>query len=411
MPIATGVFKKLSRKRQLGVKQKAAAGAAGSARYMRRVTSTLDLAKASYGSAEVLPSQQRRDSRHGVRSVAGTISGELSIGAYQPEFESVLRQNVQVAATTGAVATISATTDGVGTFTGAFARSAGSFLADGFKVGDVVRPLGWTTGGVGNNGKNFIITALTAVLMTVRTLDKSDVAAKVAGDNVTIAVAGKKTWIPAAGHTRDYYTIEHFFADLAKSEQFVDCVYTGFTVNLPPTGMATVEFPVLGLNMEPGNAEYFAAPAAAAAGGIVAAVNGVLISGGLVVANVTGLSIVANGNYSAPGGVVGDNVDPDIFPGPVDANGQFTALFSDTVARDAFLNETEMSLIVALTENNLPGSGVICFAMSRVKYNGATKDDGVAGLTQTVPYVALERVDGAAEHLATTLSIQDTAFI
>lgn len=410
MPIATGVFKKLSRKRQAGVKVQAPAGAAGSAQYMRRVTSTLDLAKASYGSNEILPSQQRRDNRHGVRSVAGTISGELSVGAYQPEFESVLRQNVVAAATSGALATISATSDGAGTFTGTFTRVGGDFIAAGFRVGQVVRPVGFTVGGAPNNGKNFMITALTALVMTVRTLNKSDIAVKAAGDNVTITVAGKQTFIPAAGHTRDYYTYEHWHADLGQSEQFVDCVPTGFTVSLPPTGLATVEFPIMGLNMVPGAAEYFNAPAAAAVGGIVAAVNGVMIINGLVVANITGLTIVAAGNHSAPGGVVGDDVDPDIFPGVFEASGQMTALFSSVVYRDMFLNETEATVAIAMTTSNADGAGFVAFSMPRFKFNGSTKDDAQAGLTQTLPYVALERIDGNAAHLATTLAVQDSAF-
>lgn len=410
MAFATGVFKRLSRKRQPGLNTPAPAGAGGSAKYMRRVTSTLDLAKATYDSQEILESQQVRDSRHGVRSVTGTINGELSVGGYQIEFENVLRQAAVAAVTVGPLATISATTDGAASMTGTFTRSAGDFLADGFKIGDVVRASGFLTTGVANNGKNHMITALTALVMTVRTLDGSDLSAKVAGDPVTIAMPGKTVYIPPTGQARFYTTYEHFFADLGKSEKFVDCINSGFTANLPPTGMATVEFPIMGLNMVPADAEFFTTPSPSPTGGITAAVNGVLLIGGTVVANVTGLSIVAAGNYSAPGGIVGSNVDPDIFPGTLAVTGQLTALFQNTTYRDMFLNETEGTLVLALTENNLPGAGFVAFNMGRVKFNGNTKDDGKAGLTQTIPYVALERVDGAAGYRQTTITIQDSAF-
>lgn len=409
--IATGVFKKLALKKQAGVKQKAAAGAAGTAQYMRRVTSTIDLTKANYQSAEILESQQRRDSRHGVRSVAGTISGELSVGGYQRPMESVLRQTAQVVATTGAVNTIIAAA--VGPNGGTFTRGAGSYLADGFKIGDVVAAAGWTAPALANNAHNFIIVALTALVMTVIAVDGVPVVAKAAGDNVTIVQAGKKSWIPQSGQNRDYYTIEHWFGDIGQSEQFVDCVFTGFTASLPPTGMATLELPVMGLNMETGLAEYFTAPAASPTGGILAAVNGALIINGAIAAVVTGLTIVVNGNYTAPGGVIGSNVDPDIFPGPIDVSGQITALFVDAVMRDAFLNETESSIAVVLTANSNANAPFTAFVMSRIKFNGSTKDDGTAGLTLTVPYTALENVNGGAAlpDLATTLSVQDSAWI
>lgn len=408
--IATGVFKKLAIKKQAGLNQKAAAGAAGSSRYMRRVTSTLDLNKANYSSQEILESQQVRDMRHGVKSVAGSISGEVSVGGYQQPFESVCRQVVQAAATTGAIANVTAavTVGAQGTFT----RAAGSFLVDGFKIGDVVRCAGWATTGVPNNAHNFIIINLTALVMTVLALDGVAIGPKAAGDNVTITVAGKKTWMPATGQTRDYYTIEHWFGDINQSEQFVDCVFTGFTVNLPPTGMATVEFPVMGLDMQTGVAQYFNAPQAAPSGGILAAVNGALIVNGAVAGVVTGLSIVVAGQHSAPGGVVGSNVDPDIFPGVLMVTGQMTVLFTDATYRDAFLNETEMSIAAAFTASNLPAAGFTSFVMSRIKYTGATKNDGNAGLTLTMPYQALENVNGGAAvaNLATTLSIQDSDF-
>lgn len=409
MPIATGVFKKLSLKRQTALNTKAPSGGAGTAQYMRRVTSTLDLSKATYTSAEILASQQRRDFRHGVRSVGGSISGELSVGGYQKPFESIMRQVVQVAATTGALITVTAASTGndIGTFT----RSAGSFITDGFKIGDVVRWTGWATTGVPNNAHNMMITALSATVMTVITLDGVDIGAKAAGDSVTCTLAGKKTWVPASGHTRDYYTIEHFFADIAQSEQFSDCVFTGATITLPPTGMATVEFPVMGLDMQTGTAEYFTTPAAAPTGGILAAVNGVLLVAGVPVATITGLTITLNGNYSKPGGVVGANVDPDVFPGVFEASGQITVLFQNATYRDMFVNETEAAIAVALTDSNVAAAGFTSFVMSRVKFGGATKDDGQAGLTLTMPFTALENVSGSTVDLPTTISIQDSAFV
>jgi hypothetical protein len=248
----------------------------------------------------------------------------------------------------------------------------------------------------------------------VLAVDGTPVVAKAAGDSVTGVTVGKKTWVPSTAQSRDYYTINHWFADIAQSEEFVDCVFTGFTATLPPTGMSTIEFPVMGLNMQTGTAEYFTTPAASPNGGILASVNGVLIINGAAAGIVTGLTIAVNGNYTSPNGVVGSNVNPDVFPGVVGVTGNVTVLFQDTVMRDLFLNETESSLAIALTANNLPGSPFTAFVMSRIKFSGSTKDDGTAGLTLTMPYTALENVStsGAGQpNLQTTLSVQDSAFV
>lgn len=409
--IATGVFKKLSFKKQTALKTKAPAGAGGTARYMRRVTSTLDLAKASYQSQEINESQQVRDMRHGVRSVPGTINGELSVGGYQRPMESVLRQVAQNAATSGALTTVAAAA--VGTDGGTFTRTGGDFIADGFKIGRVVRASGFAAPALDNNDHNFMIVDLTATVMTVISLDKRPVVVRAAGDNVTIAEIGKKTWVPQSGHTRDYYTIEHWFSDVGTSEQFVDCVFTGFTATLPPTGMATISLPVMGLDMQTGNAEYFTAPQASPTGPIVAAVNGLLIVNGQRAGLVTGITIVVGGNYTAPGGVVGENVDPDILPGVLTVTGQITVLFADTIMRDLFINEEEGMIALALTGDNRPNSEFVSFVMSRVKYSGSTKDDQQQGLSLTMPYQALEDIDGGAgtPNVATSISIQDSMWI
>lgn len=408
--IATGVFKKVALKRQAGLNQKAPAGAAGSARYMRRVTSTLDLAKATYGSNEILPSQQRRDVRHGVRSVTGSISGELSVGGYQEPFSSILRAEAAAGGTTGAVADLTIASAGAGTKSGTITRAGGSYLADGFKVGDVVRQAGPANA---NSNKNLLVTGLTALVMTVRTLDGSDLVAQAPAGGVTLAVAGKKISVPEAGHLRLYHTIEHFFSDIVDSEQFRDCVFTGATIQLPATGMATVEFPIMGLGMDTGNAEYFNAPAAAPVGNIHAAVNGAIIVNGVVVADVTGLTITIAGNHATPGGVVGSNEDPDVFPGVLEVTGQMTVLFRSGALRQLFLDETEFGVVGVLTGDNTPNAGFTAFNMSRVKYTGATKDDVATGITQTLPFQALENVAGGAGTIneRTTITVQDSAFV
>jgi len=408
--IATGVFKTVAYKKQTGVGVIATGGGA-TGQYIRRVKSTVDLKKATYKSAEILVSQQRRDFRHGVRSVSGTISGEVSVGGYQNFMESICRQVVQAVTTTGALTnvTAAATTGAQGTMT----RAAGSFLTDGFKLGDVVNQTGWTTTGSGDNNRYAIIVALTATVMTLQYLDGNAMASKASGDSVTTVTVGKKTWIPTSGQTRDYYTIEHWFGDISQSEVFQDCVISKMSVKMPPTGMATIDFDVMGLNIVTNTVQYFSSPAAQPTGGIEAAVNGLILVQGAVAGIITGFNFDITGNYSAPGGVVGQNTDPDIFPGSIDATGQMTVLFQNATFRDYFVNETEVSAVILMTSGGTAAQpGFTSFVLPRVKFGGADKDDQEKGLTLTVPFTAIEQINGGAgtQYLDTTVSIQDSAF-
>lgn len=400
--LASGSFKQLLYKKQSALGTKATVG---SAQLLRRVTSTIDKAKANYTSKEIRPSMQRSDMRLGVVSVAGTISGELSVGTYGDFISSMLRQAWQTASTTGALTTLtSAVTSGAA---GTYTRSAGSFITDGFTVGVVVRCTGWTAPALANNAHNFLITALSATVMTGIHLDGVPMVAKTAGDSVTILEAGKSTWIPQTGHTRDYYTIEHNFSDIVQSEQFKDCVISQLVVTLPPTGMATAAFSIMGIDMDSSTSAYFTSPTGATSTGLLAAVNGALFVQGLQVGLITGLTFTVKGNHTSVGGVVGSNVEPDITPGSIDVTGQVTVVFTDNVMRDYFLNETEVSIVSAFTANNTPAADFQAYTFPRCKMGGATKDDGEKSLILTMPFTALENVNGGAGYNSTII-VQDS---
>lgn len=405
MVIANGIFKQVRYKKQTAF---ATIASTTGGQQMRRVTSDIELSKDSYRSNEIRTDQQRGDSRHGMRKVGGKIAGELTVGTHKDFFESFCRQTWQAPATTGALTTVAAasTTGTLGTFT----RTGGSYLTDGFKVGDVVRPAGFATTGVPNNGKNMVVTALSATVMTVSTLDGSAVGPKAAGDSVTIAMPGKKTWVPASGHTNDCYTIEHFYSDIGTSETFDSCRIASVDIGMPATGLATIDWTFMGRDMTPGEAAYFPSPTASTTGRGLAAVNGLLIVAGVVVGLLTGMTLTGSANAST-GEVVGSNVTPDVFVGAVDVSGQLTVYFVDSTYRDMFVNETEVSLVAVLTADNTPGAAFQAYSMPRVKVNGATKDDGEKGLVMTMPFVALANDAPATGTLYTTFAVQDSSVV
>lgn len=417
MPIiANGVSKLLAFKKQTGVGVKAPAGGAGTSQFLRRVTSTLSYKKASYKSNELRPSQQVSDFRHGVVGVEGAVNGEISVGTYQQFEESLLRGLAVAQVTTGAQITIALA--GTTGFAGTLTRSAGSFFTDGFKVGMIVRASGFTTTGVNVNGDNLFITALTATVMTFVNMANEAVTTKAAGDNVTIAEVGKHIVIPQTNQTRDYYTIEHNHADVKQSEQYVDCVISEMAVKLPGSGMATVDYSVMGLSMDTtdyssAGTSYFTAPATASNGAILASSNGLLYLNGAPVALITGLNFSIKGGHTKIGGVVGSNKEPDIFPGTITVDGQVTVLFQDATIRDLFVNETEFSLYGVFTTDNTAAAGFKAFGLPRCKMSSSDKDDGNKALVMTMGFTALENVNGGtgtATH-SSTVVIQDSAFV
>ncbi len=391
-----------------------APAATATAQYLRRVTSSMNMTKETYQSNEINANRQVADFRHGVQSIEGSISGELSPGAYQLLMAAILRKAWTTGVNSGAHAdvTAAATTGAAGTFT----TVAGTWLTDGFKVGDVVRFTGWA-GVLTNNAHNFLITAVTETVMTVIGLDGVPPTSEAATDSVTATVVGKKLWTPETAHTENWFSIEHNFSDIDLSEVFWDVKVNSMAIKLPATGLSSIEFGLMGLNHTnkvSGDSPYFTAVVAAETHGILAAVNGAIYVQGTKIALLTGIDFDVAGNLSSEG-VVGSNVKPDIFDGRVVVKGNMTVFFEDATFRDYFENETEVSINCAFTDSNDADAEFLAFAMSRVKVGGASKDDGEKGIIQTLPFVALFDTGAgpatgatATDHLATTLSIQDS---
>src|SRR5574343_124665 len=275
---AAGVFK------QLTYKAEATYGTApgqASAQALRRVTSSLDLAKETYQSNEIRTDLQMLDFRHGVRSVQGTIAGELSPGTYKDFFAAAKsRFRAAVTATTGASVTI-ATSGSYYTVT----RAAGSWLTDGYKVGMVVR-LSVGSLNASNINKNLLILAIgSATVMTVTPLNGSAMVAEGPIATTTITAVGKVTYVPTSSHTDKSFAFEHWYSDLGQSELFLGCRIAKLGLQLPPTGIATVSMDVMGQDYADTTAkrtsvaltsQYFTAPTAATTSGVLAAVNGKL---------------------------------------------------------------------------------------------------------------------------------------
>jgi hypothetical protein len=368
------------------------------ARKLRRVSTSLALGKDIFQSAEARSDQQIADMRHGTKRPGGGIEGELCTVAYDDLLEGLLRGTWATGTTTLAATytTIAAAnlTGAVGDpgSTGTLIWAAGDPIAAGFRIGDVVRLVG---GGFGANvGVNFRILSFSAASNRTITVTPSP-AAVAANAGTSIGVVGKKL---LCGTTRRSFTIEQSFPDVDVSDLFTGMRVGSGAVRVPPNGMATVSFGFMGQNMTEqtaANSPYFSAPVAIGTEGIFAGPNGALRLNGVEQAIVTAADINIDLGLSADP-VVGRVTVPEIFYGPTQVGGSVSAFLQDETLINAFVNETEVDLVIMLTAAMTAPQDFLCFNMQRVKLGGATKTVAAqGGVIVTYPFTAL-LVAGAA---------------
>ena len=370
---------------------------------LRRVSSTFNLTKETYQSEEIRTDYQLVDFRHGVRAVEGSISGELSAGTYADFLASALARNWTAATPSALGSTTIASVGGTYTIT----RTTGSWLTDTVRVGNVIRLTGFATA---NNNVNLLVIALTATVVTVVALNGIKLTNETVASGGTYQVRGKTTYAPTTGHTDDSYTFEEWYADIGQSEVTVGNKVNTVGIALPATGLTTVDLSFMGQDLKQrGVSQFFTSPSAQNSNGIFAAVNGALIVNGAPVALVTGANFNINRNMTSEA-VVGSNIKPEIYEGRIIVDGDFTTLYQDGTFAGYFDNETEISLVVALTANSLPNSEFMSFTIPRLKLSTDTKDDGEKGIVSSNSFQALKGF-GANGFEATTLMIQDSTLV
>lgn len=375
------------------------------ARLLRRVSSNFNLVKENYTSSEQRTDYQDADFRHGVRSAEGTISGEFSAGSYSDLFAAALAKAFVAGVSVAGMGITVAAASTQYTLT----RGTGSYLTDGFKIGDVVRITLATGLNADCLNKNLLITALTATVATVSVLNGSTMT-PAAGTVVTLAVQGKKTFVPQTGHTSDSFTVEEWYSDIAQSEVFTGCKVNTIGVKIPATGMSTLDFGFMGKDLGlTGTAQYFTTPTALGTAGVFAGVNGVVVFNGTPVAVITDATININRNI-ANTTVLGSNSIAESIDGKAVVDGSISLYFVDASAKSAFKDETEVSLIFTLTANNTAGSEFVGITLPRVKINSAGKSESDTGITMSCDFKALLATaggTGTASEL-TTIVVQDS---
>ena len=266
---------------------------------LRHTGTTLGLAKESFQSEELHADRQIRDFRHGVKSVAGDLSMELSYGSFDDFLEATLM---------------------------------GTWATDVLK----------------------------------------------------------------AGVERRSFSVLRHFEDLPSGNPYF--LYAGIEFNalnltIPASGMVTGSFTVLGqsqvtlADLSSLGTPTFGAPITTQP---FDSFTGSILEAGGAISVVTEVSLTLENGLAAKN-VVGS--DETILPSVDKSNltGSVTAFFEDTVILDKFLNETESSLEVTLTD---PAGNSYIIELPRIKYNGGQPDVASGGgpITINFPIQALYNV-------------------
>lgn len=403
--LAKGVDKKIAYSKETAWGTIAADGVA--AKQLRRVTSQFNQKAETLQSAEIRQDYQIADYRLGSLSTEGSLNGELSPGTYSDFFAAALAKNfVAGGATTGASLTIAAS----GSFY-TITRAAGSWLTDGFYVGNVIR-LSGAGFAPANVGKNIQILSITALVLTVRTFDANTLTPEGPIAAAGAAVVGKQTFAPLTGHTSDSFTIEEFYGGgVNVSEVHAGNKVGSIAVQLPASGFCTIDVSFMGKGMmKTGNTQHFATATAASTTGLTVGISGSVLVNGVPAGVITNASFnLDRGLASAV--VVGSRYAADIFDGRVNVTGDFSTYFENSVYRDYFINETKISLVFALTTGSEANAEVISFVLPSVKLGSTSRKDGEAGIVQDHSFQALLNHVTTTGLPATTLLVQDSSLL
>ena len=319
----------------------------------------------------ITSNENRRDGmttrgRHGSRNVSGNYTGDLSVGTFDTLVEALFWGTFAAAVTVDdELAAMSSASLAVGANT--ITASAGSWITAGLRVGDVIRESeGLVTA---NKDKNLRITGLTATVITV-----AETLTVEAGPIAAWTITRPKKVIQAA--TRRSFTFEEREIDIDGSEIFKGCRVGSMALDMSPNGMATLNFGIVGQDMEimtAGDSPYYTTPTYTTTQGLTA-VEAKIVLGTTEIVDLTSVSL--NFDRRAAGNpVVGSVLTPDVFDNTLQITGSISGLRQDLTRTAAFLAETDLSLHLLFAENTAEPSDFISIVIPYLSLSSSSKSE------------------------------------
>jgi hypothetical protein len=261
--------------------------------------------------------------RHGPKSVAGSLSGDLSLTSYDPLLEAAFR------ATYSAPLVSASLTSSYVQSTGIWTRATGSFVGEGYKVGDVVT----VTGGV-NAGVPVILVAVGTTTATIGNRTAWADQTSVAG---VVATRPKKLVAGSTPVLRGF-SIEHWESGATNSERFTGCRVSSLAFNQPPEGTVSVDFGFMGLDRVLGTGRYFTS-ATESTTAPMASVDAIVCYNNAQVLTLQNMSLSLDLQTAAPF-VIGATTAPNVFDGVQQVAAKLTFMKTAQANVTAFQNES-----------------------------------------------------------------------
>jgi len=309
--------------------------------------------------------------RHGGITVDGSYNTELTVGGAQDVLLQAIKrstwvaENIAMTCDGGAVWTsIQATAVNVLTLVG-----TGSFITQGFKVGDLVK----ITAVVTNLNKIGMVSIVAANTLT---FFGSPFALEAADPNAVLTIMKKvKT---ATTPTRRSFTFEQYEQDHDRSQLFLGCRPTELRLSFKPNAHALATWSLLGMDrtiLDVGTSPWFTLPPAATTGLALIADDSTICYNGAAVAHFTGFDLTFTIN-AAGQPVIGSQVSPDIFDNDVSVSGTITALRSDFSNLTLYDADTQFEVGIHLHEPGALPQGGFGFFLPRCTLGEASAPAG-----------------------------------
>jgi Phage tail tube protein len=406
MPIQSGVSTRIAYKFYASgaIADPLVAGLPGATggQILRRVSSDLNLGRASFQSREVTSHRQVSDYRLGAKTVAGEISGELSPRTYFDFVEAVCRGTAAAEISRSNTEFTSVAADNVAS---KFTVAASTWVAQGLVVGDVIRFSNLSA--AANNDVNYLITSLSGVDAFVTPAPTT----MGADTSFTVLRKGKKVMPPLTSHVNRLVAVEHYFEDIDAHELFLENRVASLRLAAPANGMATIAIGLQGRDMakdSAGNSPYLTGPAAATTTGILASPNGILRVGAANVGTITGFDLGLDLSPTSPA-VVGSQLSPEIFLGRANVTGRFSAMLDGFTRVDEYLNESDVAVSLVMEVAGAAPRDFVNIYLPRVRLNKVDiQNQGEEGTLVNCSFQALKRV-AATGYDETTIVFQDSA--
>lgn len=266
-----------------------------------------------------------------------------------------------------------------------FTRTTGSYITDGFVVGQWVKWTGFTNAG---NAGPYRITTLTATVMTVADPETHLVDEAGSGDEVC---AGKML---RNGGTLGSFLIEKAFTDITKFVYFVGCMVSQIQFNITAKEIVTGTISLMGKKGASSDTTVSGSVTPAGTKTALTAsanVGHIYEDNTLFASFIRSLQFTANNNLRAQD-AVGDVAHVGLAPGFFEVRGTIEFYLSDLAMYQKMENHTPFSLSMRFTD---PQGNILILTLPKL-YLGKTTTNATGGNTDVMVNAEMEAVRDSA---------------